>query len=562
MGLLKRIGLAAATGGLSEGYRAATGGRDPLDDLATATGTNSTDTHALDADIAATKALQPTIAGSYQGDRGVTQIGAAAGAPAPQRQPLGGAPVPGGAGQQQYAAAGAGLRATLGMAADPTHPGQIPGGNAPQFYPETSAGGLQTVAAPFVRTATAAAPGQVGAPTVNARQATGSAPVSSINVGAPTPVQAQTVQTQTAGPAAQATAGQGVATTALGATINAAPSNEVRTDQRGLVSNLQGVVAGTAPSVAAEMYRSSLADIADRGAAQVAAATGSGRAAAKRAALYSTADATQRSARDLALIRAQESATGRQQLGTVLDSTRGQDVGLATAQAGLDQGVNLKNAELTTGTSNQNAELGTRTALGNAAATNDTSRFNASQGNAVEMANAGNKLTADTGNARLSTDVETGNANRGTEVAVGNANRADDITKFNTGQGNTVDLANATNRIGVDTGNANRNLAGDQFNVGQTNDITKFSAGQQLDASKTNAAQEMQRQITNIDAMLKARGLDDAARDAYIKNLLAQNQQVLNADVGKIGIAQGDQQRRAALAGGLLDAGGTVAAAG
>lgn len=127
--------------------------------------------------------------------------------------------------------------------------------------------------------------------------------------------------------------------------INTAGSDELRAAQMGLIGAQQARVAGTAPSVA-EMQ---LQRGADRGMSQLAAQAASARgnvnpALLARSVLNNQATMSQQNNSDAALMRAQEQQNAEQALAGNLGNTRGQDIGLATSQAGLNQQVALANA--------------------------------------------------------------------------------------------------------------------------------------------------------------------------------------------------------------------------
>jgi len=121
------------------------------------------------------------------------------------------------------------------------------------------------------------------------------------------------------------------------ATIDAAPQAQFRTGQQGLATSLQSVIDGQAPSVAQMQGQRAAAENMAAQMSLAAGARGSNMALARRQAAANVGQLNARAGLDAALVRAQESATARGQLGGVLQQARGADLGLATEQAGLQQ---------------------------------------------------------------------------------------------------------------------------------------------------------------------------------------------------------------------------------
>lgn len=122
-----------------------------------------------------------------------------------------------------------------------------------------------------------------------------------------------------------------------GATIDTRQSEEIRGAQLAYLGQLADRAAGRAPSVAGAQYDIARGDIARNSLGIAAQARGADQAAARRSAMLGLGDQTQRMALGQALLRAQETTAAQQLQGQALAGVRGQDTGLAEAQAGLTQ---------------------------------------------------------------------------------------------------------------------------------------------------------------------------------------------------------------------------------
>lgn len=127
------------------------------------------------------------------------------------------------------------------------------------------------------------------------------------------------------------------------AQIAMGPQNQFRRDQRGLVSALQNRAAGQSPSVAEMQMRSGMDRISNEQASQASSARGISPALAARLQADNTTQAQLQTNQQTGQLRAQEMERAEQALGGVLSGARGQDIGLAQAQAGLQQGANQAN---------------------------------------------------------------------------------------------------------------------------------------------------------------------------------------------------------------------------
>lgn len=135
--------------------------------------------------------------------------------------------------------------------------------------------------------------------------------------------------------------------TAQAAGINAAPQGEVRKQQMALLGQLTQAANGQGPSAAQSM----LTAATDRNLQQSAALAnsqrgGMGGAAAARQVQAQAGVAGQQAANDAATLRVQEQQAAMGMLSQLSGSVRGQDMDLATQQAGLQQQANLANAQM------------------------------------------------------------------------------------------------------------------------------------------------------------------------------------------------------------------------
>jgi hypothetical protein len=138
--------------------------------------------------------------------------------------------------------------------------------------------------------------------------------------------------------------------------IDQAQQAQFRQGQSALGQQLAARAAGTAPSAAEMQQRQGLdaAIMAQRSAA--ASARGVSPGMAQRMAAQGTAQAQGQAVRDASILRANEQANAEQALGQHLASARGQDIGLATSQAGLAQQTNLANAGFQQGAAQNNQQ--------------------------------------------------------------------------------------------------------------------------------------------------------------------------------------------------------------
>jgi len=286
---------------------------------------------------------------------------------------------------------------------------------------------------------------------------------------------------------------------------------QFRASQMGLTQGLEGAIAGRDPSVAAIMLRQETERNIANQYAMAQAATGQNAGLAARQAAINSAGINQQSIGQQALLRAQEIATARGQLGGVLDSGRGQDIGLAGQQAGLSQQVNLANqSALNTGAQ---AQLGAdvQTRLANAGFVNTASMNQAQLNQAIALANAGFKNTAmttqaqlDAAQAQLNTQAvnQIAQANQQTSLAAGtqNATLAQQVALANSASQTNAQVQNANNALTAATSNAQFGTQVNLANAAQANQGAQFNAGNQLTAATTNATLGQQVNLANAAA--------------------------------------------------------------
>jgi hypothetical protein len=143
-----------------------------------------------------------------------------------------------------------------------------------------------------------------------------------------------------------------------GATIDQSQQAQFRQGQLGLAQNIAGVLTGQAPSVAQIQQQQAFGQQQAQQLGMAAAAgRGGNQALAMRNAMYNTGNLGAQQASASALLRAQEQATARAQMGGVLEQGRASDIGLATNQAQLQQQAGLQNQANIQQAGAQNAQM-------------------------------------------------------------------------------------------------------------------------------------------------------------------------------------------------------------
>lgn len=321
-----------------------------------------------------------------------------------------------------------------------------------------AAANYQPVAAPTV-----AGPGQIyaefaqkGDPIQAAIAQAQAAEAAQVGQTVLTPQQ-QAIQAQQIEAARIAQTQVGPTSLANAAQINTDPQAEMRAAQTGLVSGLQGAISGKEPSVAAIMLRNATDRNVANQYAMAQAANGMNTGFAQRTAMNNAAEMNQNAVMQQALLRAQEITAARGQLGSVLDSTRGADIGLATNQAGMQQQTNLANtgaqntstltqAQIAAATATNQAQLQQGAATANQGANLQAGTTNATLGQQVALANAGAQNTTNQTNAQLTQGANLQNAQLGTQTAIANAGNQTQAATSSAQLANAVSLANANNQ--------------------------------------------------------------------------------------------------------------------
>lgn len=296
-------------------------------------------------------------------------------------------------------------------------------------------------------------------------------------------------------------AGTRLAPTALSdqTTIDALKQAEFREGQEGLVSGLQGAIEGKDPSVAAIMLRQATERNQANQFALAQAASGGNVGFAQRQAMINSADINQQSIGQQALLRAQEIATARGQLGSVLSSGRESDIGLATSQAGMTQQVKLANAGFTNTANMTQAQLDQAIKLANAGFKNTatttqaqldqaTSALNVTQKNQVALANANNALDAAKTNVALAQQVALANQSAENNARLENAKNALAAATRNAELAQQVALANQSAENNTSQVNAQLANATGIANAGNVTQASVATAGNQTSAANTTAS--------------------------------------------------------------------------
>jgi hypothetical protein len=354
-------------------------------------------------------------------------------------------------------------------------------------------------------------------------------PVAHTAVGPTANVQAA----QAGGAPMFANAGQAQAGTAAAGSVDA--TGGFRGQQSNAIDTLQAAAAGTAPSAAQEMLKQQTgANIASQ-LAMRASARGSNVGMAERAAADNVANLNANQATQSALVRANEQATARGQLGQAIEGARGQDINAQGINANLATDVSKFNTGTAADVSKTNAGLNTQTSLANSSQWNQSLQQQAEREQAARMANASAYNAAGAQQAGISAGEAGQTAALGTGVNTANAAAGNDMSKylrssfdqnqqFNAGQTNDYNkfVTGLTSQVGMsNTAAANSN---NQFNAGQGNDMSKLLA--QLN---TQVGQN------NLGAQVDFAKMDDQTKQAYLNYILGtQGQSVqVNNDINQ-----------------------------
>ena len=180
--------------------------------------------------------------------------------------------------------------------------------------------------------------------------------------------------------------------TATAATIDQAPQAQFRQTQRSLGAQLAATAAGQGTTPAQlQLQQATEANIAQQAAAR-AGVGGAGAALARREIGRVGAQTAQQGAQQASLLRAQETSQAQQQLGQLAGQARGQDIGMATSQAGLEQQAFLQSSAQEQQAMLATAENDLKAQLANQGVDLAVLKDNAARGDATSMANLQSQL--------------------------------------------------------------------------------------------------------------------------------------------------------------------------
>jgi len=261
-----------------------------------------------------------------------------------------------------------------------------------------------------------------------------------------------------------------------GATIDQGASNQTRAQQETSLAGLRAAATGAVPSAAELQLRQSTDRNIKNQYALAAALQGRSAGGALKQASDAAGELDAQSAADAAVLRAKEQSDARNAESAALSGVRGQDIGVATSQAGLTQGAQVQN---------QNVGVQQNTTAANLDAGNK--QFNAGLKQAADITNQGAGITQNATQFNADTD----------------------LSKYNAGLRQAADIQNQNTGV---TQNATA--------FGAANDIAKFNATATDAMTRFNATQQQALAIANQDAQLRARQIDDAHRQVILTAML------------------------------------------
>ncbi len=323
------------------------------------------------------------------------------------------------------------------------------------------------------------------------------------------------------------------------ARIEQAKQAQFRNQQQTLASQLADQAAGKGPSLAQSQLKQAtgrnIAQAMALGASQRGATAGQG----LRQIAQQTTAANQQAAQQSADLRMQEQLQARGQLGQVLDTGRGADIGLATSQAGLQQQAGLANQDAANQGRLAQSQLSQQTALANQDAAN--------QGRLAQ--------------SQLSQQAELANQ--------------DAINSFRSQQAQLNQQAGLSNQDALNafkTQRANMQQQANMANYGAANQRDLANAQLRQDAFGNNAQFQQQAALANQGAAMQQQGFNDAQsryfNDAIVgmneadrQALMAQQQLAVNQGLGIAGVNAGAYANTSKSRGDLLGKLGEGAAA-
>ena len=295
--------------------------------------------------------------------------------------------------------------------------------------------------------------------------------------------QAQGVQLGNAaqmGAASSQAANAGPAATARAASINQGNADQVRGQQMALNQNLAGIANGTQSGMGAnQLAQAQASNLAAANALAQSGRTGQNANLIARNLANSTANTNTAAAAQAAQTALQEQQAARNALGQNLAQVAGQDIGLATNQAGLNQQTALQNAALGQNMAQFNAGNQQQTALQNAQNQQQSNMANQSALNQFLMAQA-----------QLAQNNNQFNATQGNQMNLSNAQLQQQANLANLGaqqgqnalamQGGLAALGGIQN---LDQQQVANQMAGVQAQMGLQNNMNQFNlakAGQNV----------------------------------------------------------------------------------
>jgi hypothetical protein len=268
-----------------------------------------------------------------------------------------------------------------------------------------------------------------------------------------------------------------------GATIDQGASNETRAQQETSLAGLRAAATGAVPSAAELQLRQTTDRNIKNQYALAAALQGRSAGGALKQASDATGDLDAQAAADAAVLRAKEQSDARNAESAALSGVRGQDIGVATSQAGLTQGAQVQN---------QNTGVQQNTTAANLQQNNQ--QFNAGLKQAADITNQGVGVTQNATQFNADTD----------------------LSKFNAGLRQGADIQNQNTAAGENKTQYQGNL-----------DVSTTNANNATGVSKFNSSQAQALAIQNTENQLKQTQLDDTQKQVVMNAMLvAQGQQI------------------------------------
>jgi hypothetical protein len=284
---------------------------------------------------------------------------------------------------------------------------------------------------------------------------------------------------------------------------------EFRLGQSLLASQLQDQAAGVGPSLAQTQLARANDDAIKSQMALAASARGGNPVLAQRQAAQNVAALQQENAGKSAELALAEQLQARQQLGSVLDSARGQDIGVSTSQAQL-----------------------------------------------VQEADKINKIQSDTAaieQAKLTQGADIVNTTTGADVSKFNANQVLTQDMFNSEQDFKAAQADQAARLEADKATALNNINTDQFNAKARDEMARFKADANLRKDIANQAAALQAQGLTLDAITKTLGIEAQSLQA----IMAVEQKKVSDEQG---ILSSEKTAQSNMGGSILSTVGTIVA--